>query len=132
KLLPHRMGQKLATSFGLFDMHGNVAEWVSDWYDPEYYRTSPQNDPQGPAVSAFNMRVVRGGNYNSPAALGGAQDCRCADRAFMAPATDTSSSTGFRIVQAVSIPGSGGSFVPAAGGGDGGGGGCYITDILNR
>jgi formylglycine-generating enzyme required for sulfatase activity len=130
---PHPVGDKLATSFGLFDMHGNVGEWVSDWYHPEYYDDSPQNDPQGPVTSDFNMRVVRGGNFNSASALpAGADDCRCANRAFMAPATETSPSTGFRVVRAVSVPGSGGRFVPATGGGDSGGGGCYIMNVLNR
>lgn len=52
-----------ASVFGLMDMAGNVAEWVNDRYDENYYATSPENDPQGPAAGA--LRVLRGGSWNS-------------------------------------------------------------------
>lgn len=47
--------------FGLYDVTGNVAEWVEDSYDPEYYRKSPYRDPPGPEVSEF--KVIRGGSW---------------------------------------------------------------------
>ena len=59
----HAVGQKRANGFGLNDILGNVWEWVSDWYDQNYYVNSPSNDPQGPA--AGQLRVLRGGSWYS-------------------------------------------------------------------
>jgi len=47
--------------YGVFDMTGNVSEWVNDWYQGFYYQTSPTNNPTGPA-SGTN-KVVRGGSW---------------------------------------------------------------------
>ena len=56
----HRpVGTTLPNSWGLSDMPGNAAEWVQDWYDRDYYHSSPSVDPQGP--SSGWARVVRGG-----------------------------------------------------------------------
>ncbi len=52
--------------YGLFDMAGNVAEWVSDRYSETYYSVSPSIDPQGP--ESGDMRVLRGGSWKSDAA----------------------------------------------------------------
>ena len=50
-----------ANAFGLFDMAGNVWEWVSDWYDPRYYAAADARNPGGPPNG--HLRLVRGGSW---------------------------------------------------------------------
>jgi formylglycine-generating enzyme required for sulfatase activity len=57
----HEVGQKRANGFGLFDVLGNVWEWVNDWYDEKYYQSSPSQDPPGPVSGS--QRVLRGGSW---------------------------------------------------------------------
>jgi len=58
----HEVAQKRANRFGLYDMLGNVWQWINDWYDANYYRNSPSQDPLGPATGL--SRVLRGGTWN--------------------------------------------------------------------
>jgi len=61
----HAVGQKRSNAWGLYDMHGNVWEWVQDWYDSAYYGSSPGVDPSG--ASSGLDRVLRGGGWHLPA-----------------------------------------------------------------
>jgi len=51
------------SSLGVYDLSGNVAEWVYDWHGPEYYLFSPEKNPQGPSEGTY--KVIRGGNWRN-------------------------------------------------------------------
>lgn len=62
---PHQVAQKKPNELGLYDMNGNLWEWVWDLYDTYYYKYSEKSDPKGPATGDYH--VTRGGAwYNYP------------------------------------------------------------------
>ena len=84
------VGSYRPNAFGLYDMHGNVFEWCSDWYDSAYYKNSPADNPTGP--DAGSDRVIRGGSWSF-----GAVCCRSADRDIEPPSRDYG--VGFRVLR---------------------------------
>lgn len=62
---PGPVGQFAANDFGLLDMAGSVSEWVADWFDREYYGSSPARNPRGPETGMY--KVIRGGAWSDSA-----------------------------------------------------------------
>jgi formylglycine-generating enzyme required for sulfatase activity len=100
-----RVGSYAPNAWGLYDMHGNVAEWCSDFYDKNYYRHSPRVDPRGPARGVLSTgfgawpdrtkqfyRVARGGCW-----LDEGRGCRSAYRLKAMP-QEANRLIGFRVV----------------------------------
>jgi formylglycine-generating enzyme required for sulfatase activity len=81
------VGSLKANDWGLYDMHGNVWEWVQDWYGD--YPTGSVTDPVGP--KSGSGRVVRGGGWD-----GGARNCRSGSRRRISP-DDRYADFGFRL-----------------------------------
>ena len=88
----HAVGGKLANDWGVYDMSGNVSEWVWDAYDSNYYASSPLEDPAGGLGS---KRIGRGGSWASRT-----QHCRGATRSELSPGVE-SSNVGFRPARTV-------------------------------
>ena len=88
------VGSFRPNAFGLYDVHGNVWEWVDDWYGHDHYSQREPADPRGP--SSGSARVIRGGSW-------GARwpHCRAARRHHCSP-NDRIYGFGFRVVMTVS------------------------------
>ncbi len=80
-----------ASPYGAMDMAGNVWEWVNDWYDSDYYSSSPYESPPGPASGTF--RVLRGGSW-----VNNWDSVRVANRYSFIIAYGSSDHLGFRCV----------------------------------
>ena len=83
------VGTKRENPWGLYDMHGNVGEWVQDWWS--VYNRSPLVDPTGP--TAGSHRIMRGGYFGNYARF-----VRSASRRYLSPGTRVNS-IGFRLLR---------------------------------
>ena len=93
----HAVAEMKANPFGLYDIYGNVNEWVEDLWEPTYYsqfQQKPALNPRGPS-SAGTENVLRGGDWCYPAS-----HCRAAFRRAAGP-TNRSSNIGFRVTLSV-------------------------------
>ncbi len=77
--------------YGIYDLAGNAWEWVADWYDKDYYKSSPDRNPAGP--SRGGSKVLRGGSWYHML-----YDLRSTNRNYFAP-TKRQFDLSFRCVQ---------------------------------
>jgi formylglycine-generating enzyme required for sulfatase activity len=93
---PHDVAMKKPNPWGLYDMHGNVYEWCSNWYGAEHYGKAPMEDPTGPEEGIY--RVLRTGGWTTYASF-----CRFAIRFPSNPPDHRHQHVGFRGVLNVGL-----------------------------
>ncbi len=89
---PVEVGRYPPNAWGLYDLHGNIDEWCSDWFGSNYYQESERDDPTGPLDG--QSKCYRGGAWS-----GQGEDCRAAVRIGRGT-DDADSRIGFRVVLA--------------------------------
>ncbi|RPJ81883.1 MAG: PEGA domain-containing protein [Deltaproteobacteria bacterium] len=87
----HSVGEKSPNNIGLFDMSGNLSEWVEDTYSADAYKFHNEKNPIH--VKSSPNHVIRGGNWSQDE-----KNCRSAERDF-APAEERKKTIGFRLVK---------------------------------
>ncbi|HBG19781.1 MAG TPA: hypothetical protein DDY32_11050 [Desulfobulbaceae bacterium] len=87
-------GRKKPNGLGLYDMSGNVFEWVGDWHSVDYYRDSPKDNPAGP--SSGEEKALRGGSWDNRL-----KNIRTATRRRSSDPASRLTSDGFRLVMPV-------------------------------
>jgi formylglycine-generating enzyme required for sulfatase activity len=103
----HPVGGKKPNAWGLYDMLGNVREWVADTYQANFYATSPADDPSGPQANygergqpgyqggaGVALPVIRGGGWPNPESF-----LRASDRYHYFGPTLRVSDVGFRLAR---------------------------------
>jgi len=98
---PATVGTKTANQLGLFDMSGNVAEWVWDWINDggTAYSNEAVTDPTGNPTGS--NRVLRGGSYTATTNVLQLRNLRCVARQGISPYDNTYAYFGFRIARPV-------------------------------
>jgi formylglycine-generating enzyme required for sulfatase activity len=81
------------SDYGVYDLSGNVAEWVNDWHYPEYYLFSPKKNPPGPEKGKY--KIIRGGSWRH-----NAEDVNLTYRNATTP-VNRSTSIGFRCTKSI-------------------------------
>jgi sulfatase modifying factor 1 len=89
------VGLKQPNQLGIYDMSGNVYEWCQDWHSEDYYKSSPETNPQGP--ESGSNRVNRGGSW-----YGNAHNTRVSYRNYNYP-DDRYSRLGFRLSKTITL-----------------------------
>ena len=95
--MPHNVGKLKANPYGIFDMNGNVAEWVEDCFH-ENYRDAPLDGKPWVTGPYCNRRVVRGGDWLSDVSA-----LRSASRDWEGIDDDSSDTVGFRIAREANV-----------------------------
>jgi len=88
---PEPVGQSEPNAYGLYEMCENVHEWCSDWFAPDYYTISPEQNPRGPEKGA--RKVSRGGSWRHHIKIS-----RCSTRSSIPPEFQYAD-YGFRVVK---------------------------------
>jgi iron(II)-dependent oxidoreductase len=94
---PTDVGTFPPNGYGLYDVTGNVWEWVQDWYDQGYYATGPRKNPRGPEAGKY--RVIRGGGWGQGEEGGGQRSLLGVHYRNYGPPDQSSNVLGFRCAK---------------------------------